>query len=344
MYPRQDDRSGLYGYWGRDRWAIHPQFGYAHRFVNGYAAVDLVDGRSCLIGVDGRHFPLDAICCGRTPIQDEDWSFSGFGGYESQPPRYAVVWTEDGGQRECGFIDSQLTYRPLPNDVFTAAATVRPCAEHLVIFHASGRGTESFCGLFNLGDELIELPMEYACIYPAKESIWVVSRAIGEQRGIYHYAFYDVNRREFLPGRFPFALPFSCGLGAVRVGERDSGGRSYFVNKELRPAFDARFDEVGSFSYGLAAVYDGGDAGYIDTSGQMRLLLPYEDLQPFNEFGLAIANRNEEEWDIDIIDREGQPRLGGLETAAFWEGDFPHFQITKDGEGHLYDVNLDIIF
>jgi hypothetical protein len=344
MYPRQDDRSGLYGYWDRDRWAIHPQFGYAHRFVSGYAAVDLIDGRSCLIGVDGRLFPLDAICGGRTPIQDEDHSFTGFGGYESQPPRYAVVWTENGGQREWGLIDSRLTYRSLPYDVFTAATTVRACAEHVVIFHATGRGTESVCGLFNLGDVRLELPIAYSSIYPSSESIWVVSQIISEYRTINHYEFYDVSKREFLPGWFPFALPFSCGLGAVRVGEWNSGGRSYFVDKDLRPAFGAEFDEVGPFSYGLAAVYKGGDAGYIDTTGRMRLLLPYEDLQPFNEFGRAIANRDEEEWDIDIIDREGQPRLSGLETAVFWEGDFPHYQITKNGEEHLYNINLDLIF
>ena len=84
--------------------------------------------------------------------------------------------------------------------------------------------------------------------------------------------------------------------------------------------------------------------GYSDTTGRMRLLLPYDDLQPFNEFGLAIANRDELEWDIDIIDREGRPRLAGLETAVFWEGDFPHFEVSKDGKDHLFDMNLNIIF
>jgi hypothetical protein len=344
MYPRQDYQSGLYGYWDRKTWAIQPEYKYAHRFVEKYAAVDMVDGRSCLIGIDGRHFPLDAICNGRTPIQDDAHSFSGFSGYESQSPRYAVVWTESDGHREWGLIDSRLNYAPLPDDVFTSATTVRPCGKHVVLFHAKGRGTKSVWGLFNLDDMRLEIPEKYSHIYTSNENIWVVSRASGENQEIIDFAFYDISKRDFLPGWFPFALPFSCGLGAVRVGEWNSDGRSYFVDTDLRPAFNAEFDEVGPFSYGLAAVYNGDDAGYIDTTGQMRLLLPYEDLQPFNEFGLAIANRDKEQWDIDIIDREGRSKISGLETAVFWEGDFPYYQITKDGDEHIYDIYCNIVY
>ena len=105
------------------------------------------------------------------------------------------------------------------------------------------------------------------------------------------------------------------------------------MDASLRPAFDAQFDYVSRFSSGLAAVYTGADAGYIDTTGRMRLLLPYDDLQPFNDFGLAIANRDELEWDIDIIDREGRPRLAGLETAVFWEGGLPALRSLEGWQG-----------
>ena len=76
----------------------------------------------------------------------------------------------------------------------------------------------------------------------------------------------------------------------------------------------------------------------------MRLLLPYRDLQPFNRFGLALANRDAENWDIDIIDQQGRPRLGGLQTAVFQEGDFPHFEVTRDGKEQVYDMNLHLIY
>lgn len=340
MYPRKDEASGRYGYWGRDGWAIDPQFAYAHRFLSGYAAVDLVDGRFGLLGTDGTLHPLDAICGGRTPIKEE-YSSIAFLDLESEPSRYAAVRTEARGRREWGLIDTSLAYRPLPDEVFSAATDVRPYGEYVVLFRASGRAHESSCGLFNLGETRLQLTVEYSWIYPSRESIWAVKRAKGDHPETDRSGFYDPRRHAFLPGSFWEALPFSCGFGAVRHEHAEG---SYFVDEALRPAFDARFDDVGRFSNGLAAVYKDADAGYIDTTGRMRLLLPYERLQPFNEYGLAIANRDESEWDIDIIDRAGQPRLAGLETAVFWEGDFPYFEASKDGETEFFDINLNKIF
>ncbi len=344
MYPRKDDDSGLYGYWGRDSWAIHPQFDYACSFASGYAAVRQVDGRSGLIGKDGMCLLLENICGGRTPLladrsSPNSFYFTGFGYFDSQPLRYAVVSTDDHGRREWGLIDTSLAYRPLPDKVFSEALSVIPYGEYVVIVRASGRRHESSCGLFNLRDMRLDLPVDYSDIYPSRESIWVVSRPIGDPQETRRFAFYDVSKREFLPGRFFYALPFSCGFGSISE-ERDGG--SYFVDEGLRPAFDAEFDDVRRFSFGLAAVYKGDDAGYIDTTGRMRLLLPYDELKPFNEFGLAIAHRDERER--DIIDREGRARLAGLEVADFREGDFPYFEVTKDGEDHLFDIDLNRVF
>ncbi len=341
MYPRRDDGSGRYGYWGRDGWAIRPQFTYAHRFLSGYAAVETTDGRDGLIGKDGAFFPLDAIIGGRTPIREEFSPFAGFVDFNSEPSRYAAVCTVNRGQREWGLIDTSLLYRPLPEEVSAAATDVRPYGDHLVLLRANDRG-EWPCGLFNLRDMRLELPVDYRCIYASRESIWVVSRAGDDDQDAGGSAFYDLRKREFLPGLFWEALPFSCGFGAIREGEVN--GNSYFVDESLRPAFDSEFDDVGRFSHGLAAVYKDDDTGYIDTAGRMRLLLPYDDLQPFNEFGLAIANRDALEWDIDIVDREGRPRLAGLETAVFWEGDFPYFEVSKDGKSNLFDIHINKIF
>ena len=341
MYPRREEGSDRYGYWARNGWAIDPQFCYAHTFVSGYAAVELADGRYGLIETDGTLHPLDAICGGRTPIRDEEIScFTGFGDCDSQPSRYATVWTENRGRREWGLIDTNLAYRPLADDVFSTADHVKTCGDYVVVIRDHGPGHESSWGLFNLSDMRLELPVEYWCVYPSRESIWVVARAIGDHQQ--RSAFYDVRKREFISGWFWEAVPFSCGFGAIREGEMR--GRSYFVDESLRPAFDADFDDVGRFSYGLAAVYKGSDAGYIDTTGRMRLLLPYVDMEPFNRFGLALANRDDLEWDIDVIDRTGRPRLAGLESASFWDGDFPHYTVTMSGEDHLFDVDLNMIF
>jgi hypothetical protein len=150
-----------------------------------------------------------------------------------------------------------------------------------------------------------------------------------------------------LPGWHVGAKPFSEGFGVIT--DRNEAGCTYFVDENLQPVFDSRFDDVDRFSHGLAAVYQDEDAGYIDTTGRMRLLLPYARMQPFNRFGLAIANRNESEWDIEIIDREGKPRLTGLDTAVFWEGDFPYFEVSRTSPdrqeevGEIYDMNLDLV-
>ena len=76
-----------------------------------------------------------------------------------------------------------LAYRPLPDEGFSEATDVRPYGEYVVLFRSNGPGAESCCGLFNLGDMRLELPVEYSCIYPSRESIWVVScnrRSSGE--------------------------------------------------------------------------------------------------------------------------------------------------------------------
>ena len=44
---------------------------HGHRFVSGYAAVDMVDGRYGLIDAEGYFSRWRAICGGRTPVQEE---------------------------------------------------------------------------------------------------------------------------------------------------------------------------------------------------------------------------------------------------------------------------------
>jgi WG containing repeat len=357
MYPRRDEVSGRYGYWGRDGWAVVPQFDYANAFVNGYGAVDLGDGRRGLIVKDGTLLPLEEICDGRTPVKT-DWSapdcfcFTGFDYFESQPSRYAQVRTEARGRRflglkrrgrEWGLIDRSLAYIPLPNDAFSEVTDFNIYGDYVVIKRPTGRLHESLQGLFNVSNMRLEFPLDEIAFHPSLESMWVVSRGWHSDRQweTLRFAFCDVAKRELVSDWFKHASPFSEGFGAIRKGD----GPMYFVDASLQPAFDAQFDAVDRFSFGLAAVYKGNDAGYIDTTGQMRLHLPhYDRLTPFNEYGLAIANRDEADWDIDIIDREGRPRLTGLQTAVFWEGDFPHFEVTKDGEDHLFDTEFNAIF
>ena len=339
MYPRKDESTGRYGFWGRDDWVIAPEFEYASAFINGYAAIRLVDGSDGLIGTDGTIHSVAAICGGRTPIREEFSSFTGFDSLHGQPSRSTPIRTGNRWRREWGLIDTSLAYRPLTHKAFSRATTLRISGEYVVLIRDGRRPGDSIQGLFNLRDASLELPFEYSCIYPSLGSIWAVASPFDRRSKSNRFAFYDLNRRAFLPGRFAGAKPFSEGFGAI---QREDNAPWCFVDEGPQPVFDAEFDGVERFSQGLAAVFDE-DASYIDTAGQKRLVLPYEDLQPFNEFGLAIANRDGLDWDLDIIDRTGQPRLNGFETAVFWEGDFPHFEVTTDDLIHLYGMQCQLI-
>lgn len=339
MYPRRDAVSGLYGFWGTNAWVIEPQYDFACHFSSGYAEVRRVDQEFGLIGKDGTFYSVKEICTGRTLVSDE--FFNGFVDFNEGESKYACVCTETRRGREWGLIDTNLVYKPLPLDSRLPLTNIRVYGEYLVLIHAEENSMRSSVGLFSILERRLELGLDFTCIYPSSESLWVVSRSVPDAVSNHHdMAFYDMERHAIVSGWYWGAIPFACGFGAIN----EDGGDWHFVDRTLRPAFDAEFDDVGRFSYGLAAVYKDEDAGYIDTTGRMRLLLPYDDLRPFNEFGLAFANRDRSDWDIDIIDRKGHARLSGLETAVYYEGDFPYFEISKDGDEHVYDAQLSRLY
>ncbi len=337
MIPRRDHETGLYGFWSGSAWVVEPCFGYAHNFNKGYAAVKLSDNSYGLVGKNGEVRDISAICGGRTPVWD-GFSFSGFVDFQSESSLYAPIRTLNHGQLEWGLIDTSLAYRPLPGDEFYGVSSIISCGDFVILIREDTT-FGSVCGLFNLVQMRLELPVEYSHIYTSRESMWAVSQKRRDSRAQGATAFYDVERHAFMSPWFWEALPFSEGLGARRDRE---DARWCFVDGHLRPSFESEFDGVRRFSHGLAAVYEGDDAGYIDTTGRMRLVLPYDDLQPFNEYGWAVVSRDDEEW--AIIDRAGQPHLAGLDVADYWSGDFPYFQVTKNGSESMLDMSLGVIY
>lgn len=340
MYPRRDKRSGHYGYWASNGWAVPPKFSYAAPFFSGYARVKLIDGQVALLTKDGTLLLLEELCGGRPICRDESVTFAGFMDWDTRPTRYAGVCTVGNGTREWCLLDTSLAYRPLPADVFSDASVVGVYGHHLIFLAESDRHSEVTCGLFNLDKDRLELPCDYSLIYPSREGLWVISRVVEDPRQTPRFAFYDATARELIQGWFFGALPFSCGFGAI--SEQD--GPMYFVDRILQPVFDDTFDDVRGFNYGLAAVYKGANAGYIDTTGRIRLLLPYDELQAFNESGFAIAIRHDKEQGYDIIDRNGDAQVTDLEVADFWDGDFPFFEVSKGGKEHVLDMNLNEVF
>jgi hypothetical protein len=339
VYPLRDPESELYGFWSYDKWAIPPRFAYAHGFHHGFAAVRTTEDRHALIEAGGTLHDLRSVCGGRLPVGE---SFSGFIDGNSDPYDFAIVPTGDAGRPEWGLIDRTLTYTPLPAAAFRGVTAAQCHGDHIVLWRDTGRVGESLCGLFCLRDRDLKLPLGDRAFNPSKEPVWVVwgrQRAESTARNL---AFLDVNTYRIVSDWYWGALPFSEGLGAVNA---DGGGSGWsYVGRGLRPAFDAVFDDVGPFAHGLAAVYKGGDAGYIDATGGWKLVLPYDRLTPFNRFGWAIANRDESDWDLDIIGGDGKAHVSGLETCVFYDGDFPYFVASANGKDLILDMELRTVF
>jgi hypothetical protein len=341
MYSRKDPKTGHYGFWANGDWAIEPRFDYVHSFVRGYAAFEVPNGGSGLIDRNGAYHSIDSIRGFKTAAR-EKVDFVGFTEFREQINQYAVVGTGSKKRRNWGLIDTSLQYIPLHAAEFSRAFSVQVEGEHLIAIYETKEPFVSRYGLFHIREREWVLLAQYRCIYPsATDPIWVVARGTA-RRGNPEVAFCNIETGTILSDWYWGAEQFSEGLGAIN---EDGESSWYFVDHSLRPALgDSRYGNVDRFAHGMAAVSQGSDSGYIDTSGRWRLVLPYETLTAYNRFGWAIANRNDRDWDLDIIDREGQARLTGFETAVFWDGDFPYFETTRKGRLQLWDMQLKLVY
>lgn len=345
MYPVLDRTLGLYGYWDGRQWALDPTFRQARNFHAGYAAVETDVGHWGLITVDGVLHSITSICNGKNIYGQE--SFAGFDGEFNPYEEYAIVCLDDHGQREWGVIDTALKYRTLPRNVFREASVVHCHGEYLLILIETPRDDATTrYGVFSLRNWRVRIPPMYSYIYVADTPVWVVARELQSSTGK-GLAFYDLRRDEIVSDWFWGAI--SCWEGFGVINENGESPWQY-VNERLEPMFDRTFDSAERFSHGLAAVWQEDDAGYIDTTGRMRLVLQYDELQPFNRFGWALANRDQAKWDIDIIDRKGQARIRHCDTAVFWDGDYPYFELGMSGmsgksrKNVLLDMELRTIY
>jgi hypothetical protein len=82
-----------------------------------------------------------------------------------------------------------------------------------------------------------------------------------------------------LPGNYDYALPFSEGLAAVRIGNR----RGYIDKKGKLIIPLENYDSVSSFSEGLAQVSVGWKWGFINKNGEKVISPEYEQVGDFSE-------------------------------------------------------------
>lgn len=111
------------------------------------------------------------------------------------------------------------------------------------------------------------------------------------------WGFVDSNGLEVIPCRFRDVSNFSEGLAAVKLGQYWG-----FIDKMANVDIGFKYRRVGNFKEGLAWVYEGEGVGYIDKE-QNAIIPPIFDKAHDFEQGVARVMKNK---DYGLIDRNGK--------------------------------------
>lgn len=132
------------------------------------------------------------------------------------------------------------------------------------------------------------------------------------------YGLIDGSGRSILDPIYPELQDFHEGLARC-ARETDEGLRYGFVDPEGVEAIPPRFDYAGDFAEGLAPAGAGERFGYIDATGEFRILLERspEFLGPFHE-GLAVVQYDA--LNHFVIDRVGAERFGSAQGLGWRVG------------------------
>ena len=149
------------------------------------------------------------------------------------------------------------------------------------------------------------------------------------------WGFVDKNGREVIPCRFSKVMNFSQGYATVKLSNkwglinklgdtqlpfehnqlgnyadglvwfRGTSGRGY-MDKDGNEIVEAKFTVADDFHQGVSRVKEGGKYGLIDTKGDFIIRPKYILISPFNNDGLAIANRQANRAKYEVIDLQGR--------------------------------------
>lgn len=139
---------------------------------------------------------------------------------------------------------------------------------------------------------------------------------------IFKYSFIDKTGKTIIDAsKYDSVGSFSDGLAAVELVNKGWGFIDIMGKEQIEP----QFQEVGNFSEGLASVQIGEEWGFIDKTGRVVIEPQYEVANCFSE-GLAVVAKNNE---VFLINRTGQTifsrnmyelQLRVYENARFSEG------------------------
>ena len=109
--------------------------------------------------------------------------------------------------------------------------------------------------------------------------------------GFGSYGFLTPDNKNISPKKGTYvyqrAMPFSEGMAGVKIG-----GKWGFVNKNLDLVIPSKYDDVNSFSEGLARVSEDGNWwGFVNKEGKLVIPAVYEHAQSFKN-GLVAVQKN----------------------------------------------------
>jgi len=121
------------------------------------------------------------------------------------------------------------------------------------------------------------------------------------------WGFCDRNKKIVIPIKYDDVGSFSEGLARVELN-----GKWGYIDKEGKEVIPIKYDWARSFSEGLACVKLNGKYGYIDKEGKEVIPCKYDDAGCFSE-GLACVELNGK-W--GYIDKEGKEYFENLQESA----------------------------
>jgi len=258
-------------------------------------------------------------------VSDSKWGFIDRTGKFVIAPQFDYVAPFEDGISKVGFIDGQreLYIDETGRSLFPAHTVLGSFDDHGLAMTADYAGFHNGYDVYtynfvNRNGELVsDVPLagagEFTEGYAAANMGGKSKRMWGAPRGG-KWGFIDTGGNWVIDSTFSYALPFSDGYAGVAVGGVSSpddpdgasifprGAKWGFIDKTGAVVIKPQFQEVGSFSNGLAPAKSNNKWGLIDKSGAFVIKPQFQEIQPFSN-GAAPAKRNNK-W--GLIDRTGK--------------------------------------
>ncbi len=172
----------------------------------------------------------------------------------------------------------------------------------------------------------------YSDAKSAHEGLCAVQKS--QPDGASRWGFYDKSGKSVIPGKFSDTLSFKDDRAAVEIYQRlffspFSSGWGYIDRNGAWQA-EPIYDDIYSYSEGLAPVSINGKIGFINKLGRFAIEPKYDLARPFSE-GLANVvtfDEKKRSWDDQYIDKNGKVIF---HNVTILPGDRPLRQMSSDG-------------